>query len=85
MFVLELKKLLDQATLNLDPSTREQLLLHQLLSGLPNTVSRKLRATGEMKTLQTAVDRVRPSSVSYVTTQGILQGTVGREMGEGRL
>ena len=59
VFVYELKKLLDQAMPKLDASTREQLLLHQFLSRLPDTVSRQLRASGEMKTLQTAVDRAR--------------------------
>ena len=54
MFVYELKKLLNQAMLSLDTFTREHLLLHQFLSGLPDTVSRQLRATGEMKNLQTA-------------------------------
>ena len=51
VFVYELKKFLDQAMLNLNASIREQLLLHQFLSRLPNTVSQQLRATGEMKTL----------------------------------
>ena len=59
VFVYELKKLLDQAMPNLHASTLEQLLLHQFLSRLPDTVSRQLRATGEMKTLQKAVDQAR--------------------------
>ena len=59
VFVHELKKLLDQAMPKLDAPAREQLLLHQFLSGLPGTVSRQLRASGEMKTLQAAVDRTR--------------------------
>ena len=59
MFVYELKKLLDQAMLKLDASTREQLLLHLFLSRLPDTVNWQLRASGEMKTLQTAVDQAR--------------------------
>ena len=59
VFVHELKKLLDQAIPKLDVPTRKQLLLHQFLSGLPDTVSRQLRASGEMKTLQAAVDRAR--------------------------
>ena len=59
VFVYELKKLLDQAMPNLDEITRERLLLHQFLSGLPDTTSRQLRASGEIKTVQTAVDRAR--------------------------
>ena len=59
MFVYELKKLLNQAKPNRDASTREQLLLDQFFSGLPDTISWQLRATGEMKTQQTAVDRAK--------------------------
>ena len=44
---------------NLHACTLEQLLLHQFLSRLPDTVSRQLKATGEMKTLQTAADQAR--------------------------
>ena len=53
--VHDLKKLLEQAILGLDVPAREQLLLHQFLAGIPESVSRHLRATGEIKTLDSAV------------------------------
>ena len=43
----------------LDVPAREQLLLHQFLAGIPDSVSRQLRATGEIKTLDSAVTRSR--------------------------
>ena len=59
VFVHDAKKLLDQAMPKLEKNAREQLLLHQFLGGLPETVSRQLRATGEVKTLDTAIARAR--------------------------
>lgn len=59
LFVHDLKKLLIQAMPNLDSSAVEQLLLHQFLAGLPPTVSRQLRSTGETKTLEEAIERAR--------------------------
>ena len=59
VFVHELKKLLDQAMPGLDATARDQLLLHQFLGGIPSTVSRQLRATGETKMLATTVKRAR--------------------------
>ena len=59
MFVHELKKLLDQSMPGLETRAHEQLLLHQFLSGLPEMVSRQLRATGEVKELDTAITRAR--------------------------
>ena len=59
VFVHNLKKLLEQAMPGLDALGREQLLLHQFLAGIPESVSRQLRATGEIKTLDSAVTRVR--------------------------
>ena len=38
---------------------RDQLLLHQFLTGLPDAVSRQIRATGDVKTLDAAVERSR--------------------------
>ena len=54
VFVHDLKKLLEQAMPELDAPAREQLLLHQFLAGIPDSVSRQLRATGEIKTLDAA-------------------------------
>ena len=45
VFYHDLKKLLGLAMPNLDPAGQKQLLLHQLLAGLPTTVSRQLVAT----------------------------------------
>lgn len=59
VFVHDLKKLLEQAMPELDAPAREQLLLHQFLAGIPDPVSRQLRATGEIKTLDAAVTRSR--------------------------
>ena len=43
----------------LEKNARDQLLLHQFLAGIPNAVSRQLRATGEIKTLNATVTRAR--------------------------
>ena len=59
VFVHAMKKLLEQAMPSLDKSARDQLLLHQFLAGLPDNVSRQLRATGEIKALDVAVVRAR--------------------------
>ena len=59
VFVYDMKKLLERAMPSLDKSARDQLLLHQLLAGLPENVSRQLRATGETKTLDAAITRAR--------------------------
>ena len=52
-------KLLDQAMPSLEKNARKQLLLHRFLGGLPETVSRQPRATGEVKTLGTAIAQAR--------------------------
>ena len=39
LFLHDLKRLLDQAMPKLEASAREQLLLHQFLAGLPESVS----------------------------------------------
>ena len=54
-----MKKLLEQAMPSLDKPACDQLLLHQFLAGLPDNISRQLRATGEMKMLDAAVARAR--------------------------
>ena len=59
VFVHAMKKLLEQAMPSLDKPARDQLLLHQFLAGLPDNVSRQLRATGEIKALDVAVARAR--------------------------
>ena len=60
VFVHDSKKLLEHAMPELkDSATRKQLLLHQFLAGLPQEVSRQLRAAGETKDLDTVVERAR--------------------------
>ena len=60
VFVHDLKKLFEQAMPGLDDKpARDQLLLHQFLVGVPDAVSRQLRATGEIKSLDVAVARAR--------------------------
>lgn len=81
VFLHELKKLLGQAIPNLDTPTRDKLLLHQLLAGIPPNVSRQLRATGEVddveKVLQRAkllmtIDREQQEQVATVQQEGSL-------------
>ena len=60
---------------NLDATARDQLLLNQFLAALPPTVRQQLRATGEAKTLEAAVERTRlafrkgPSDVEQLKEQ----------------
>ena len=44
----------------LEKTARNQLLLHQFLAGIPNTMSRQLRAAGETKILDYTIERARP-------------------------
>ena len=59
LFLHDLKRLLDQAMPDLPRDAREQLILHQFLSGLPTTISKQLRSTGETQRLETTVERAR--------------------------
>ena len=59
VYVHDSKKLLNQAMPALDETARKQLLLHQFLAGLPQAVSRQLRAAGETKDLDVAIERTR--------------------------
>lgn len=59
VFVHDMKSLLDQAMPQLDAPARDQLLLHQFLEGIPDNISRQLRATGETKALADTVERAR--------------------------
>ena len=59
VFVYDMKNTLEWSMPSLDKSARDQLLLHQLLAGLPGNVSRQLRATGEAKTLDANITRAR--------------------------
>ena len=59
LYVHELKQLLNQAMPEITAQTKEQLLLHQFLNGLPHKVSKQLRATGATDTLKTALKRAK--------------------------
>ena len=59
MYVHQLKQLLNQAMPDIPTAAKEQLLLHQFLSGLPQEVSKQLRATGTATTLTDAVERAK--------------------------
>ena len=59
VYVHELKRLLDQAMPELNKDTRDNLVLHQFVAGLPTHISTQLRATGETKKLDDTVERTR--------------------------
>ena len=59
VFVHDLKKLIDHAIPNMEKEARDPLLLHQFLAGLPDGITRQLRASGEVKTLEAATKRPR--------------------------
>ena len=59
VYVHQLKQLLDQAMPDLASAAKEQLLLHQFLAGLPQDISKQLRATGVTNTLTEAVERAK--------------------------
>ena len=59
MYVHDLKKLLSQAMPALAGEARDQLLIHQLLDGVPAAVSKQIRATGETAQLGKVVERAR--------------------------
>ena len=59
VFVHELKRLIDQAMPEADAITRQKLLIHQFLAGLPIEISKQLRATGEIEELDKLVQRAR--------------------------
>jgi len=56
VFVHDLKGLLDRAMPKVEKVVRDQLLLHQCLTGLPDAVSRQIRVAGNVKTLDAAVE-----------------------------
>ena len=59
VFMHDLKKLIDQAISNMVKEAKEPLLLHQFLTGLPGPITRQLRASGDIKTLEAAMTRAR--------------------------
>ena len=59
IFVHELKRLLDQAMLEIDATTQQQLLLHQFLTGIPVEVSKQLQAVGEIEDLDRIMQQAK--------------------------
>ena len=56
----ELKKLLGQVMAELtDDTVRRQLILHQFLSGIPEAISKQIRASGDVEDLPSIVERSR--------------------------
>ncbi|KAL5517593.1 hypothetical protein EMCRGX_G003174 [Ephydatia muelleri] len=77
VFLYDLKKLLQHAMPDVTADVRSQLLLHQLLVGLPTAVSKQLRANGEVNDLEKTIERARlllsleeerPTAVATVST-----------------
>ena len=76
IFVHNLKKLLDQSMPGLEEAVREKLHLHQFLAGLPENISKQLRATGEViklvartGLLMTIDDREQSAAVSQKSSE----------------
>ena len=59
LFIHDLKRLLDQAMLDLPNEAREQLLLHRFLAGLPSAISKQICSAGDTRALDMTVERVR--------------------------
>ena len=59
VYAYELKKLLDQVMPDLDIGTRDQLLLHQFLAGIPRDISKPIHLASNVKSLDQATERAR--------------------------
>jgi len=59
VYVHQLKQLLTQSMPGIADAARDQLLLHQFLSGLPQAVSNQLCAIGATDSLKTAVEHAK--------------------------
>ena len=59
LYVRELRKLLTCALPDLEQAAREPFLLHQFLAGIPEAISKQLRALGKVTTLNAAIARAR--------------------------
>ena len=78
VFLHELRQLLKQAIPEASDDTRKQLLLHQFVSGLPASISKQLRATGEVNDLDVVMERAKllmiieePQKVAAIQTTEI--------------
>jgi len=56
VFLHELKVLSRKAMPDAEAATRNQLVIHQFVSGLPNQIGKQLRATGEVNDLDKVVE-----------------------------
>ena len=59
MFLHELKVLSKKAMPDADTTTRNQLVFHQFVSGLPSRIGKRLRATGEVSDLDKVLERAK--------------------------
>ena len=59
LFLQDLKQKLHHAMPDVTGAAREQLLLHQFLAGLPVSISKQLRAAGDVTRVETAFERAR--------------------------
>ena len=59
LYLHDLRQLIDRAMPKLDLALKEQLILHQFVAGLPATINRQLRATGDMANLQSTLERAK--------------------------
>ena len=59
LYIHDLKKLLTHAIPDMEQVAKEPLLLHQFLAGIPENISKQVRASGEVTTLDTAVTRTK--------------------------
>ena len=55
LYVHELRKLLTHALPDLEQAAREPFLLHQFLAGIPEAISKQLRASGKVTTLNAVI------------------------------
>ena len=59
LYVHELRKLLIHALPDLEQTARESFLLHQFLAGIPEAISKQLRASGKVTTLNAVITQVK--------------------------
>jgi len=59
VFAHKLKWLLEQALPATDGNTSKQLLLYQIINGLPTHLSKQLRAAGEVTDLKAIMERAK--------------------------
>ena len=59
LYVHKLRKLLTHALPNLEQAVRDPFLLHQFLVGIPEAISKQLRASGKVTMLNAAITQAR--------------------------